>query len=170
MADPQIIGYLSPKHWIEDSKNFNPTQYIGQKSHIRVLSREKIKVDILVAQDFINEPFIDKTKSLFSRDIYVESVEDIISKKIIYRRKENKTRDILDIGVALSKNPEILKTLYAEGATEKSDIFELRDAILALDVAEYESELQEIEPFGVYMDIALDAHNTIAVECESLLR
>ncbi len=169
VTDPQIIGYLSPKHWIEDSKNFNPTQYIDQASHIRILSREKIKVDILVAQDFVNEAFVDKTKSLFSRDIYVESVEDIIAKKIIYRRRDNKTRDIVDIGVALSKNPEILKTLYAKGAIETSDILELKEAILALDVAEYESELEEIEPFGAYMDIALDAYNSIAIECETLL-
>lgn len=76
----------------------------------------------------------------------------------------------MDIGVALSKNPEILKALYAKGAIETNDILELREAILALDVAEYESELQEVEPFGVFMDIALDAHNTIVAECETLLR
>jgi hypothetical protein len=169
VTDPQIIGYLSPKHWIEDSKNFNPTQYIDQANHVRVLSREKIKVDILVAQDFINEAFIDKSKSLFIQDVYVESIEDIIAKKITYRRKDNKTRDILDIAVALFKNQEILKTLYAKEAIDRNDVVELKEAISNLNVAEYESELQEVEPFGKYMDIALDAPKAIVAECETLL-
>lgn len=168
VTDPQVINYLSPKHWLEDSKNFNPIQYIDQANHVRVLSREKIKVDILVAQDFINEAFIDRSKSLFTKDIYVESIEDIIAKKITYRRKDNKTRDILDIGVALFKNPEILKALYTRGAIEKSDILELGEAISTLDVAEYESELEEVEPFGEYFDIALNAPKMIIVECEAL--
>lgn len=169
VTDPQVMGYLSPKHWIEDSKNFNPIQYIDQPSHIRVLSRNKIKVDIFIAGDFINGAFVDKSRSLFANDIYVESIEDIIAKKIIYRRKDNKTRDIVDISVALSKNPKILKELHTKGALDTNDISELRDAISTLDVAEYKSELKEIEPFGSYMDIALDAHGTIIAECEALL-
>jgi Nucleotidyl transferase AbiEii toxin, Type IV TA system len=167
VTDPQIINYLSPKHWLEDSRYFNTSQYIDQANHIRVLSKNKIKVDILVAQDFINAPYIDNSRKYFECDIYVESIEDILAKKIVYRRKENKTRDIIDIGIAIYKDSSIFNGLLAKGAINDRDVSELYDAILRLNLSEYHEELEIVEPFGEYYDIAIKAPDIIKQKCET---
>ena len=83
-TDPQIMNYLSPKHWIEEASAFNSDSYIDLGHHIRVLfRRQNIKVDVLVAQDFVSQAYIDTSRKLFSHDVYVES----IASKILSRKR-----------------------------------------------------------------------------------
>jgi predicted nucleotidyltransferase component of viral defense system len=168
-TDPQIMNYLSPKHWMEETALFNRDSYIDFAHHIRVLFRKNnIKVDVLVAQDFVSEPFIDDSRRLFSTDVHVESIEDIIAKKIIYRRHDNLTRDIIDIAVADRQEGTLRKLSEAE-AVSRQDVSELRDALASLDRETYETELAIVKPFETYMELAKRAPDILIEACDEII-
>lgn len=170
VTDPQIMSYLSPKHWFEETNEFNTDKYIDLNNHIRVLYRKNnIKVDVLIAQDFIGEPLIDSTKDIFSCDLYVESIEDIIAKKIVYRRKENLTRDIIDIAISIKYGDNVIKKLYDKESIILSDVNELYESLLSLDTKMFNEELEIVKPFDKYLSTAQQAPYIIKKECLSII-
>jgi len=169
VQDPQIMNYLSPKHWLEDSKTFGDEMYIDFANHIRVLSaKNKIKLDVLVSQDNLSDYLVDNSNKLFSASVYVESIEDIIAKKIIHRRKRNFTRDIIDISIAIEKE-NILEKLLNIGAIIKKDVHELNSALDTLDKNKYNHELEIVKPFENYLETARNAPITVQKECSRIL-
>ena len=171
VTDVQLMNYLSPKHWLEETNAFNSGAYIDLANHIRVLHRENnIKIDVLVAQDFTGNCLVDDSKELFSESIYVESVEDIIAKKIVYRRNDNLTRDIIDIAIAIEYADNVLKRLFELGVITVDDVKELYQALEHLDTEQFKEELLIVKPFDTYMDTSLNAPNIIMKVCDSLLR
>lgn len=169
VQDPQIMNYLSPKHWLEDSSTFGDEMYIDFANHIRVLSaKNKIKLDVLVAQDNLADCLIDDSNKLFSATVHVESIEDIIAKKIIHRRKGNFTRDIIDISIAIEKENILEKLLKIEAITTK-DINELINALDTLDRSKYNRELEIVKPFEKYIKTSQNAPTIIQRECNKIL-
>lgn len=161
VTDPQILNYLSPKHWIDDSSTFNTAKYMDLANHIRLLTKENIKIDILVSQDFISHPIIDNTQAFFHETIYVESLEDILAKKIVYRKDQNKSRDIIDLSVALYHDEFIFEKLLKYEAVTLQDLSDLHDALLRLDYQKYLDEIDLVEPVKFYLDAVKNAPNAI---------
>ncbi|QOY53001.1 nucleotidyl transferase AbiEii/AbiGii toxin family protein [Candidatus Sulfurimonas baltica] len=171
VTDVQVLNYLSPKHWIEETSIFNGDKYIDLSNHIRVLFRENnIKVDVLVSQDNIADCLVDDSNSLFSSTVYVESIEDIIAKKIVYRRNDNLTRDIIDIAIAIKYADNILKNLYDKEHITLNDVSELYESLMALDTKIFHEEIEIVKPFEKYMDVATDAPEIIKIECLKILK
>lgn len=81
VEDIQYLDFIRPKLWIEESSHFNPSEYIDQHNHIGLITSNDIKVDILPDSNS-TEGFIDNTKEIFPFDIYIESIENILAKKI----------------------------------------------------------------------------------------
>ena len=169
VQDPQIMNYLSPKHWLEDSSTFGDETYIDFANHIRVLSaKNKIKLDVLVSQDNLANCLVDDSNNLFNATVHVESIEDIIAKKIVHRRKGNFTRDIIDIAIAIEKE-NILEKLLKIKAITKQDINELNSALDTLDKNKYNYELEIVKPFEKYLKTARNAPIFIQKECNRIL-
>ncbi len=170
VTDVQIMNYLSPKHWIDETLAFNSTQYIDLSNHIRVLSsKHNIKVDVLVSQDNNDEYLVDDSKEVFSSTIYVESIEDIIAKKIVYRRNNNLTRDIIDIAVSIKYADNILKKLYDKKLIDINDVKELYESLVSLDLDTFYEELEIVNPFEKYLQTAKEAPEIIKKECELII-
>ena len=169
VTDAQYLAYVSPKHWIDETNKFETSKYIDQANHIRVLTKDMIKVDILVGQDFIREPYFDNTKQIFNCDVHVESLEDIISKKIYYRKESNLTRDIFDIAVSLKYQPDLLANLYKNGNLIKDDLVILKDNLNKLNHKRYLEEIEIIEPVKKYLDISRIAPSIIIDEIKIIL-
>lgn len=170
VTDAQLINYLSPKHWIEEATAFNSDSYMDIANHIRVLYRQNnIKVDILVAQDFTGKCLVDDSKELFNDVVYVESIEDIIAKKIVYRRKDNLTRDIIDIAIAIEYADNVLRRLFDLEVISLTDIEELYQSLSNLDMAMFKQELMIVKPFEMYMEVSLKAPKIIMEECEKII-
>ena len=106
---------------IEDTHDFDANHYIDIHNHIGVISANNIKVDILVDSSS-DSLLIDRSKNIFSFDIRVESIEDILAKKIVFRKKDNKARDIFDIAVAISKNDRIIDNLLRDERINQEDL------------------------------------------------
>jgi len=168
VTDVQVLNYLSPKHWIEETNNFN-SKYIDLSNHIRVLDkRNNIKVDVLVSQEASTNYLIDDSNSIFNRTIYVESIEDIIAKKIVYRRNDNLTRDIIDIAISIKYADNILNKLFVSEAINISDIEELYQALENLDIDTFNDEIEIIAPFKKYLEDAKNAPDIIKIECRRI--
>ena len=161
VTDLQILGYLSPTHWLEDSRLFNTAKYIDLANHIRLLTKENIKIDILVSQDFIGHAIIDNSHAFFHESIYIESLEDILAKKIVYRKDQNKSRDIIDLGVALYHDASIFEKLLNSSAVTLQDLRDLHDALTRLDTQKYLDEIDLVEPVEFYLDISKNAPASI---------
>lgn len=161
VTDPQILNYLSPKHWIEDSRSFNTAKYIDLANHIRLLTKENIKIDILVSQDFVGHAIIDDSHTFFHENIYVESLEDILAKKIVYRKDQNKSRDIIDLSVALYHDASIFEKLLNSESVTLQDLRDLHDALSRLDTQKYLDEIDLVEPIESYVDVAKNAPDAI---------
>ena len=157
VADPQILNFLSPKHWLEDSHSFNTAKYIALANHIRLLTKENIKIDLLVSQDFIGNVIIDDSRAFFHEKIYVESLEDILAKKIVYRKDQNKSRDLIDLGVALHHDRLIFDKLLSSEAVTLQDLCDLHGALKRLDIQRYLDEIDLVEPIESYLDVAKNA-------------
>ncbi len=155
VSDQQIMSYLNPKHWIDES-HFNSFEYIDTFNHIGLVSGNNIKVDILVDSG-ASVQYVDDSRDVFNFDLYIESIEDIISKKIVFRKKDNKTRDIFDIATAISKDELLLQRLVEDKRISLSDLKELEAALANINKGRYDEQIQIIKPFDEYAGIAVDA-------------
>ena len=156
LTDQQYLSYFSPKHWIEDTDNFDERHYIDTHNHIAVVSANNIKVDILVDSSS-NSLLIDTSKNIFSFDIRVESIEDILAKKIIFRKKDNKARDIFDIAVAISKDNNIIDNLLTNEKITQEDLGIFLNALENINMQKYKIAIELVEPIGEYIVLANEA-------------
>ena len=106
--DPQSFAFLSPK-WFIDHQPVFQAEYLEKADHISLATLTGVKVDLLLAPCLTDKP--STLRKVGRVDCYVESLEEIIAKKIRYRRAQVKARNIVDIGVALTQSPGILKEL-----------------------------------------------------------
>ncbi len=170
VTDVQVLNYLSPKHWIEETNLFNGEKYIDLSNHIRVLyKKNNIKVDILVSQDASKNYLIDASNSIFSVPVYIESIEDIIAKKIVYRRHDNLTRDIIDIAISIKHADNILKKLFDAELITLNDIKELYLSLVDLDTELFNEEIEIVMPFEKYLHDAQNAPEIIKTECQNII-
>jgi predicted nucleotidyltransferase component of viral defense system len=169
--DAQVLDCVRPRFWLEESLYFKSNDYIEDLNHhIRFMTKENIKVDVLVAQDFISKPLIDTSKKLFKYDVYVESIEDILAKKIVHRGSQNKSRDIADIAVALHNDIDIFKKLLEKGAINENDVKMLSNALKSLNTLEYQYDIIATEPAKKYKDIIVNAPENIIKACSANLK
>ena len=111
----------------------------------------------MVSQDFIGNVIIDDSRAFFHEKIYVESLEDILAKKIVYRKDQNKSRDLIDLGVALHHDRLIFDKLLSSEAVTLQDLCDLHGALKRLDIQRYLDEIDLVEPIESYLDVAKNA-------------
>lgn len=110
LDDAQYLGLLNPdKHDFEFETR--PTEYNGDGAGFLKLAFEGIgEIDFIVGHAMTASPTINKT--IENRGVLLESVPEIITKKIYYRGSSIKPRDIFDIAAgAMSFESEIITAL-----------------------------------------------------------
>lgn len=107
-----------------------------------------------------------RVEEIFVCDFYIESIEDIIAKKITFRKKENKTRDIVDIAITLHHSPCLFdEKLLDLGAIELQDLKILLEKISTLNLEKYHQQVQIIQPTQKCRQIINEAPKIL---CQSL--
>lgn len=160
VSDIQYLDFVRPKIWIEESSLFNSNEYIDVHNHVGLITTNKIKVDTLVDSNSL-EGYIDKSRQIVDFDLYIEDIKDIISKKITFRKKDNKTRDIIDIATAIENDSQILHSLITLEKINIEDLKDLRNALVSLNRARYDSQLKIVKPFADYVEISENAPKII---------
>lgn len=168
-VDAQVLGYFSPKVWLEESRYFKTDDYIDQSNHVGFLSHNGIKVDILISTNLSKDYLIDSSREIFPVDIYVEDIKDILAKKIVFRGGQNKTRDIIDIAVSLSHDKQIINDMVRLGLIKLEDLLILKGSLERLDSEKFAYETEIVAPFGEYQKIAEAAPGILADDIKNIL-
>ncbi len=92
IQDPQYFAFLSPKWYIDDGSAFK-TEYVEMAHHISLTTARAVKVDFLLAPRLTDDHPIPKR--IGGVDALVETVPEIIAKKLRYRMKDLRPRDTL---------------------------------------------------------------------------
>jgi hypothetical protein len=165
VLDPQYFSFLSPK-WFIDHQAVFQLEYLEKADHISLATLTNVKVDILLAPNLTDKP--STLKRVGSVECYVESMEEIIAKKIRYRRAQAKARDIVDIGVAVSKYPGTLRGLVDQNAVTLDELFEWRQALINVDRERYRQEVDIIAPEASYRELSSRAIEAVITNIDSV--
>lgn len=168
VEDIQYLDFIRPKFWIEESVHFNASEYIDQHNHIGLITSNDIKVDILPDMNS-TDGHIDNSKLIFPFDIYIESIESILAKKITFRKKDNKARDIFDIATGISRDKFIIKKMLDQNKVSKDDIFILQESLKNLNQKKYSIEIEMVEPFKEFHEIANNSQQIILESIEEII-
>ena len=152
--DPQYFTYLSPKFYIEED-DFFQKNFIETANQISLKTKDGIKVDFVLTPSLTKDPF--KIIKDNDKEFQIETIEEIIAKKLFYRKKDNKTRDILDIIYAIHNDNLIIKKLIDENIISLDILFDFEKAIQNLDEEEFIKETEKIAFSKDLLDIAYDA-------------
>jgi hypothetical protein len=98
LPDPQLLPYLDPK--LHDfAFETRPSDYHGDGSNFLKLAFDRIgEIDFIVSPTLTGTPATRLTVD--GEDVQVETIAEIIAKKIFYRGTHIKPRDIFDIAAA----------------------------------------------------------------------
>jgi len=172
ITEAQLFDFLNPKWYIDETSLFDDKEYRfdGFNHYVSLKTRKEIKVDFLLNEAIINRPIKNHLLEL-DFDLYYESIEDIIAKKIKWRKEDNLARDIFDLAVAITKDQNILQNLLGSRFISYDDIEKLNDALDKLDLVQYKLEIEKIEPqTDKYMKIALDGKKIIQINIEEIFK
>jgi len=147
ITERQLFDFLNPKWFIDESTIFNNNDYRFDSfsNHLSLKTKEEIKVDFLINESIINPP-IKNTILDLDFELYYESIEDIIAKKIKWRKEDNLARDIFDLGLAITHDKYLLQNLVNSRFIGFNDLEKLNNALNKLDIEHYNLEIEKIEP------------------------
>lgn len=98
LPDPQFLPYLDPR--LHDfTFEIMPSDYQGDGSHFLKLAFDRIgEIDFIVCPTMTSTPSMRQT--IEGHDVQVETIAEIITKKVHFRGSHIRPRDIFDIAVA----------------------------------------------------------------------
>ena len=167
-----VVMLLREVNW--DSKFKSMMRSLGYRSsklhpvYIEFLLRDNYKMQFLNTIDRTNHPY--ERVDLWGMDVLVESVEEIIAKKIYYRAHKGNARDLFDIAIAIHKDPAILKKVNIE--LEKiTELFYTVDTILKDEdlLEEYRHEIGLMNPNPKYASFSISCNEYLRSYLESYL-
>jgi hypothetical protein len=98
LDDPQLLGFIDPS---KSRLRFDlvPSDYQGDGLRFQKFAFEGIgEIDFIVAGALTTTPF--ETRVVEGRTVRLETIPEIVAKKVYYRGSEAKPRDIFDIAAA----------------------------------------------------------------------
>ncbi|GAA8803918.1 hypothetical protein DUHN26_15050 [Helicobacter pylori] len=98
----------------------------------------------------------------------MESLENIIAKKITFRKTDNKTRDIFDISVALYHNDGLFDQLLNDQKITKQDLLTLQNSLQELNKEKYNAQIKIVKPTQEYSHIALNAYEILTEKIDQI--
>lgn len=143
VTDRGYLNYFSPRLWIDESKYFNPLEFYEFNHHIGVMTKSNIMLDVLSTNNSKNF-YVDKSRKFFDFNVCVETPEEIISKKIKYRIKDNIARDLFDIYIATQRDSQFLNKLLYRGLIESENIAVFYENLVTQNKDVLEKELNKI--------------------------
>lgn len=90
-------------------------------------------------------------------------------KKIVYRRNDNLTRDIIDIAIAIKLKDGILENMLSSGLINGLDLKELNTSLEKLNMTTFLEEIEIVAPFEKYINDAKNAPEIIKQKCHKIL-
>jgi predicted nucleotidyltransferase component of viral defense system len=156
--DVQLMNYINPQIFFEDIED-EIDDYMCMSHQINMITKDEIYINILSVENL--NPNKNTFLELKNDSILVETPEEIIAKKIIHRKNDNKVRDLFDIAFALHLDRNFLNELLKLKYINKNDLAKFYQAIQKVDEKEIEKELKIISPFKKINNIISIIRNAI---------
>ncbi len=108
--DGQILGFLDPAK-VDIHFKEQPADYGGDGARYQKFAFTDIgEIDFIASGHLTDEPFV--VRDLEGREVKLETIPEIITKKVYHRGNEAKPRDVFDIAAAArSHRPEVVASL-----------------------------------------------------------
>ncbi len=136
LRDVQLLTRFTPR--LNDYVSERVDDY-SEMSNFLKLKIKKQEIDFIVAPFLTKKPTVKRL--LANAQVYIESPEEIIVKKIFYRAESFKTRDVFDLAVVIRNNADALMENIAV-YQDKLDVLQHRlEAIKPV----YEIELKALD-------------------------
>lgn len=105
LADAQYLTFLSPR--------LNPAaehyeNYEESSHHVRIAVGDR-EIDFIVAPHLTSAP--TRTQEILGRPVAVETTAEILAKKLFYRGRTLKPRDVFDLAATIRLQPDALPTV-----------------------------------------------------------
>lgn len=147
----KAIGY-------DDSLKESGISFPGHYLEVSINAHEKIQ--FFESRGYTSTPYILST--VLGQTILIESVDEIIAKKIFYRADKANARDIFDIALAVHKDPMSIKRILDGSRVKLSHIETLIKAlerVIGDSAAQelYEIDITMMNPTKIYFKLALKA-------------
>jgi len=157
-----MFNFLDPKWYIDESEVFDSSEYRfdDANKNLKLKTKDNIKVDFLLNEMSISKPNKNTILDL-DFELYYESIDDIIAKKINFRKTDNLTRDIFDLAVAIEYDKDILQNLLFSRYITNDDLTQLTKSLKGLDTKLYKLEIEKVEPAKSFEHIAQNARDII---------
>ncbi|MER8671209.1 nucleotidyl transferase AbiEii/AbiGii toxin family protein [Mesorhizobium sp. M1156] len=98
LDDPQLLGFIDPSK-SQLSFSTGPAAYDGDGTRFQKFAFEGLgEIDFIVAGALTGTPF--EKREVEGRSVWLETIPEIIAKKVYYRGAEARPRDIFDIAAA----------------------------------------------------------------------
>ena len=156
--DAQMIDYINPQIIFEDIED-EIDDYMCMSHQINMVTKDGIYINILSVENL--NPHKKNILELNNNSILVETPEEIIAKKIIFRKHDNKVRDLFDMAFVIHNDNDFLNKLIEINYITKNDLEELYEAIKIVNEKEMEEELKIISPFKKIDNILTVIKNSI---------
>ena len=110
LDDPQLLGFIDPSR---SQLRFDTADYLGDGLRFQKFAFENLgEIDFIVAGPLTATPF--EAREVEGRTVSLETIAEIIAKKVYYRGAEAKPRDIFDIAAAARSRPiQVINALRA---------------------------------------------------------
>lgn len=174
-TDIDIFIYDKNKEHIKDIRpiNWSPELYqkfihIGYKDSFKLHPiytefeiDEECKIQLFDKKGFTNDTPYKKT-SIWNLEINIETVEEILAKKIFYRGHKNNARDIFDIAVATNRNPKVLLDILNSDDRFAEKFIILEEALEKInhnedEMQDYNKEIEKMNPSFDYSFLSNNA-------------
>jgi hypothetical protein len=152
LADPQLLGFLDPR-----TRDFEfeiqPTDYSGDGAGSLKLVFDDIgEIHFIVAQEMTSSPTTSTTVE--GETVLLETIPEIITKKIYYRGANIKARDIFDIAAAGEDHAD---SLIKELQSYRDEVIQTLTAIDKLNADFVNNAIAELAIRDSYREIAKTA-------------
>jgi pimeloyl-ACP methyl ester carboxylesterase len=98
LDDPQILGFLDPSK-VDLHFDEPPASYGGDGARFQKFAFTDIgEIDFIATGHLTSAPFV--VRQIWGRAVQLESIPEIIAKKVYHRGSEAKARDVFDIAAA----------------------------------------------------------------------
>jgi predicted nucleotidyltransferase component of viral defense system len=166
-----ITLMLRPKQWSVDFlQMIEKLGYTGDcKVHpvyTEIVIKDSYKIQFFSVEDKTKNPY--QIVNLWGEKIQIESIEEIIAKKIFYRAHKGNARDLFDIAIAIHKKPSLFSELLIPIEKFK-ELFETVSKIKQNNELqnEYIAEIKLMNPNEKYLSLAMNTIKYLFIFLES---
>lgn len=164
LDDPQLLGFIDPSR-SPLSFEMMPADYLGDGLRFQKFAFENVgEIDFIVAGPLTNTPF--EIREVEGRAVRLETIPEIIAKKVYHRGSEATPRDIFDIAAAVRTH---LQAVIGALRTFPEEVFRTKQQLEKLNPEFVNRAVAQLMIMPDYEASAIDSLNTALAVLDEVL-